>query len=139
VIDYKRRISAFARCNGLEIIYAFGSRAKEILARIQGKTPHSAHPRSDLDLGIKPVRPLSVKEKVRIAIFFEDLFDISRVDVVSLPEAPASLGGEIVSGELLYAANEKNEADCQLYHMRRAADLLPFERERARMIMGASK
>jgi hypothetical protein len=139
VIDYKRRISAFARRNDLEIIYAFGSRAREILARIQGKTPPSTHSRSDLDLGIKPVRPLSVKEKVRIAFFFEDLFNISRVDVVSLPEAPASLGVEIVSGELLYAANEKNEADCQLYYMRRAADLLPFERERARMILGASK
>ena len=106
---------------------------------LQPDVPHSAHPRSDLDLGIKPVRPLSVKEKVRIAVFFEDLFDISRVDVVSLPDAPASLGGEIVSGELLYAANEKREADCRLYYMRRAADILPFECERARMIMGASK
>ena len=139
MIDYKRRISAFARSNGLEIIYAFGSRAKEILARIQGKKPHSAHPRSDLDLGIKSVRPLSVKEKVRIAIFFEDLFDISRVDVVSLPESPAILAGEIVSGELLYAANDKSEGDCQLYYMRRAADLLPLERVRARMVLGASK
>ena len=139
MIDYKRRISAFARRNGLEIIYAFGSRAKELQARILGKTPHSRHPRSDLDLGIKPVRPLSVKEKVRIAIFFEDLFDISRVDIVSLPEAPASLAGEIVTGELLYAANDKSEGDCQLYYMRRAADLLPFERVRARMILGQSK
>jgi len=139
VIDYKHRISAFARHNGLEIIYAFGSRAKEIQARIQGKTTRSRHPRSDIDLGIKPIRPLSVKEKVQIAVFFEDLFDVSRADVVLLPEAPASLGFEIVSGELLYAANEKSEADCQLYYMRRAADLLPFERERARMIMGASK
>jgi len=139
VIDYKHRISAFARHNGLEIIYAFGSRAKEIQARIQGKTTRSRHPRSDIDLGIKPLRPLSVKEKVQIAVFFEDLFDVSRADVVLLPEAPASLGCEIVSGELLYAANDKSEADCQLYYMRRAADLLPFERERARMIMGASK
>ena len=139
MIDYKHRISAFARHNGLEIIYAFGSRAKEIQARIQGKTTRSRHPRSDIDLGIKPLRPLSVKEKVQIAVFFEDLFDVSRADVVLLPEAPASLGCEIVSGELLYAANDKSEADCQLYYMRRAADLLPFERERARMIMGASK
>lgn len=139
MIDYKRRISAFARRSGLEVIYAFGSRAKELQARIRGKTPHTRHPRSDLDIGIKPVRPLSAEEKVRIAIFFEDLFDISRVDVISLPEAPASLGGEIVSGELLYAANNKNEADCQLYYMRRAADLRPLERERAYMIMGVSK
>jgi hypothetical protein len=97
------------------------------------------HPQSDLDLGIKPVRPLSVKEKVRIALFFEDLFQVPRVDVVSLPEALSGLGGEIVSGELLYAANDKSEADCQLYYLRRAADLLPFERERARMVLGTLK
>ena len=139
MIDYKRRIASFARRHGLEIIYAFGSRAKEIHARILGKTPRSVHPHSDLDLGIKPVQPLSVKEKVRIALFFEDLFNISRVDVVILPEAPASLAAEIVSGELLYTENEKNEADCQLYYMRRAADLLPFERERARLILGVAK
>jgi hypothetical protein len=139
VTDYKRRISTFARQNGLEVIYAFGSRAKEVQSRIQGKRPRSTHPNSDLDLGIKPVQPLSAEEKVRIAVFFEDLFDVPRVDVVSLLEAPAGLGGEIVSGELLFAENEKNEADFQLYFLRRAADLKPFERERVRMILGASK
>jgi hypothetical protein len=139
VTDYRRRIKNFARRNGLEIIYAFGSRAKEIRSRIEGKKQRSMHPQSDLDLGIKPVRPLSVKEKVRIALFFEDLFQVPRVDVVSLPEALSGLGGEIVSGELLYAANDKSEADCQLYYLRRAADLLPFERERARMVLGTLK
>jgi len=138
-MDHKRRISALARRCGLEVIYAFGSRAREILAVAQGKKPPSSRPSSDLDIGILPGRPLSVEEKVRIAVFFEDLFDVPRVDVVSLPDAPSGLAAEIVSGELLFARNEKNEADLQLYQLRRAADLLPFERERARMILGDSE
>lgn len=138
-IDYQRRIAAAARHFGIEVIYAFGSRAAEVLAKVRGKRSRSTHPGSDLDIGIMPGRPLSVEDKVRIAIFFEDLFGVPRVDVVSLPDAPSGLAAEIVSGELLFARSEKFEADLQLYQLRRAADLRPFEQERARRILGGRK
>jgi hypothetical protein len=77
-----------------------------------------------------------VQEKVNIAIFFEDLFDIPKVDVVEIPEAPIILALEIVRGELLYARDDDFEAEYQLYVMSRAADLMPFERLKQKTILG---
>ena len=59
------------------------------------------------------------------------------MDVVVLPEAPVSLAVEIVLGEILYARDSTYEAEYQLYIMRMAADLLPYERAKQKMILGA--
>ena len=92
--------------------------------------------RPHLPVGVKPEKPLTVEEKVKIAIFFEDLFDVPRVDLIVLPDAPIFLALEIVTGEILYMQDSNHEAEYQLYIMRRAADLLPYERMKQRMIMG---
>jgi predicted nucleotidyltransferase len=133
----KDKIISLAVKYNLEIIYAFGSRAKDALHVIEGKKVSLPRTSSDLDIGVKPERPLTVEEKVEIALFFEDLFNVNRVDVVVLPEAPVFLALEIVSGELLYARDAAHEVEYQLYIMRIAADLLPYEREKQKMIMGA--
>jgi hypothetical protein len=132
----KEKIALMAGQYGLQIIYAFGSRAKEALEVAEGRLERLSPIPSDLDIGVKPESPLTVEEKVEIAIFFEDLFDLSRVDVVVLPEAPVSLAVEIVTGEILYASDSTYEAEYQLYIMRMAADLLPYEREKQKMILG---
>lgn len=134
--DLKDELAGLARKYRLQIIYAFGSRAKEVFGRVTGQTRRSSRSKSDLDIGVKPQRPLTVKEKVEIALFFEDRFDVPKVDVVVIPEAPALLAYEIVTGELLYAKNENFEAEYQLYIMRRAGDLLPYERLKKEMILG---
>ena len=133
----KEIIAQVAAKYGLQIIYAFGSRAKEALEVVEGRIERLSSTPSDLDMGVKPERPLTVQEKVEIAIFFEDLFDLPRVDVVVLPEAPVSLAAEIVLGEILYARDSTYEAEYQLYIMRMAADLLPYERAKQKMILGA--
>jgi predicted nucleotidyltransferase len=134
--DLKDEIAGLARKYRLQIIYAFGSRAKEIHGRVTGQTRRSSRSKSDLDIGIKSQKPLTVKEKVEIALFFEDRFDVPKVDVVVIPEAPSLLAYEIVTGELIYAKNENFEAEYQLYIMRRAGDLLPYERLKKEMILG---
>ena len=58
---------------------------------------------SDLDIGIKSSRRLTVQEKVEIAVVFEDLFGVPRTDVVVISEVPVSLAFRIVTGELLHA------------------------------------
>jgi len=58
------------------------------------------------------------------------------VDVAVLPEGPVSLAAEIVTGEILCARNSTYEAEYQLYIMGMAADLLPYEREKQKMILG---
>jgi predicted nucleotidyltransferase len=131
----KEKIISLATKYNLEIIYAFGSRANEALNMIEGRMDSLPCTSSDLDIGVKPERPLSVEEKVEIALFLEDLFNVNRVDVVVLPEAPIFLALEIVCGELLYTIDNTYEAECQLYIMRMAADLLPYEREKQKMIL----
>jgi len=133
----KEQIISLAATYNLRIIYAFGSRAKDTLHMIEGRMSSLPCSSSDVDIGIKPERLLTVEEKVEIALFFEDLFQVNRVDVVVLPEAPVFLALEIVSGEILYTQDDTYEAEYQLYIMRMAADLLPYEREKQKMIMGA--
>jgi predicted nucleotidyltransferase len=132
----KEQIKDIASQYGLQIIYAFGSRAKEALDMVEGRIEQVSPKPSDLDIGVKPEKPLTVEEKVKIAILFEDLFDVSRVDLIVLPEAPVFLALEIVTGEVLYRQDSTYEAEYQLYIMRVAADLLPYEQLKQRMIMG---
>lgn len=132
----KEQVKDIASQYGLQIIYAFGSRAKEALDMVEGRIEQVSSKPSDLDIGVKPEKPLTVEEKVKIAIVFEDLFDVSRVDLIVLPEAPVFLALEIVTGEVLYRQDSTDEAEYQLYIMRMAADLLPYEQMKQRMIMG---
>jgi hypothetical protein len=134
--NVKEVIENIASQYGLQIIYAFGSRGKEASDLVQNRIEHFTSTPADLDIGVKPEKPLTVEEKVKIAILFEDLFDVSRVDLIALPEAPVSLALEIVTGETLYIKDSTYEAEYQLYIMRMAADLIPYEREKQRMIMG---
>ncbi|MFO7867508.1 MAG: nucleotidyltransferase domain-containing protein [Candidatus Aminicenantes bacterium] len=125
-----------ARRHSLQIIYAFGSRSKEVLEVIQGNKERLSSSKSDLDIGVKPEHPLNIDDKVQIACFFEDLLNLPRVDVVEIPTAPVSLALDIVQGELLYAEDSTFEAEYQLYIMKRAAELAPFEKMKKRMILG---
>jgi hypothetical protein len=65
----------------------------------------------------------------------EDLFGAGRVDLVSLPEASPFLAVEIILGELLYEVDADRTAEYELFVLRRAADLAPFERERVRGVL----
>lgn len=132
----KEQIKDIALQYGLQIIYAFGSRAKEALDMVEGRVEQVSSEPSDLDIGVKPEKLLTVEKKVKIAILFEDLFEVSRVDLIVLPEAPVFLALEIVTGEVLYRQDSTYEAEYQLYIMRMAADLLPYEQVKQRMIMG---
>lgn len=134
--EIKKEIKNIASQYGLQIIYAFGSRAKEALDLVEGRIERFSNKPSDLDIGLKPEKPLTVEEKVKIAIFFEDLFEVARVDLIVLPEAPIFLALEIVTGEILYMQDSTYEAEYQLYIMRQAGDLLPYEQMKQRRIMG---
>ena len=103
----KEKIEQIAAKYGLQVIYAFGSRAKEALEVVEGRIASLSSTPSDLDIGVKPERHLTVEEKV-----------------------------EIVIGEILYARDSTYEAEYQLYIMRMAADLLPYEQEKQKMILG---
>jgi uncharacterized protein len=92
---------------------------------------------SDVDIGVLPKQGCSLhpQAKVRLMAEMEDLLGVGRVDLVSLPEAPPFLAVEIVRGELLYDVNPDRSAEYELFVLRRAGDLAPFERERVRDVL----
>ena len=126
------RIAAIAARFGIDALYAFGSRATEALARVEGGSAFEAGGPSDLDVAVLPLpgRVLNTDERVALAAALEDLFPAPRVDLVVLPEAPPFVALAAVSGELLYAGDRVRESHYQLFVLRRAGDLAPFERAR---------
>ena len=134
----------------LTAVYVFGSRAQEIAARAAGASTRAGggpdadasaaptdHPDSDVDIGVQPLRHTrpSAEQRVRLALELEDLFAVARVDLVVLSEANAPLAAEVVRGELLACADLDEEAESQLYYLRRAGDLAPFYSEQSRDLL----
>jgi predicted nucleotidyltransferase len=111
-------IAKLADRYGLDAVYLFGSRA-------------------DVDVGVLPQRGhrLSVRDKVRLAAALEDLWDVPRVDLVVLPEASPFLALDVIAGPCIYARDTDALAEYELYVLRRAGDLAPFERARRRHIL----
>lgn len=135
------------RCEALEtickkfdvaILYAFGSQAKNAKDLLEEKLDKLPFGQSDMDIGAKclPGIKLSVIEKVNLALALEDLMGCSRVDLVIFDEADPFLTAEVIRGERLYARDEYEADEYDLYVLRRAGDLAPLERERMALILG---
>lgn len=127
----------FCERMNVSLLYVFGSRAREIAGWLAGERTEGASPDSDVDIGVRSCRGVtwSVAEKVRLAQALEDLFGCARVDLVVLGEADPFLAAEIVRGERLYAEDSYAAEEYDLYVLRRAGDLAPFERERQALIL----
>jgi hypothetical protein len=69
----------------------------------------------------------------------EDFLGVSRVDLVSLPEADPFLAANIIRGERLCARDTYLADEYDLYILRRAGDLAPLERERMALILRENK
>ncbi len=91
---------------------------------------------SDLDIGVKPADALDVRRKVEIAVALEELFGVSRVDLVVLPEADPILAANVIRGERLFADDRYLADEYDLYILRRAGDLAFMERERETLVLG---
>lgn len=121
-------------CRRFDVIslYVFGSRAEEIAARLSGRPVAPGPADSDLDVAVQPALDglRSVEGRVRLTQALENLFEVSRVDLVILPLASPFLVADAVRGELLFCDDEDRQAHEELYYLRRAADLAPFQKDR---------
>lgn len=135
--DVGGRLSSICSRYGIDSLYVFGSRAAEVAQAVQIGRPLTDSAGSDVDIGVLPHRGASLDPlaKVRLMAELEDGLGTGRVDLVSLTEAPPFLALEIVRGELLYEADPDRSAEYELFVLRRAADLAPFERERVRDVL----
>ncbi|MFW9916762.1 MAG: nucleotidyltransferase domain-containing protein [Candidatus Thorarchaeota archaeon] len=122
----------------VDFFYAFGSRAVEVKASVENNVPLDEFMKSDLDIGVK-TRPdvrLSLDDKVQLTQALEDIFDISRVDLIDLKQADPFLALDIVKGELLYSRDDDVQAEYELFILRRAGDLAYYARGRWNQILG---
>lgn len=126
-------------CRRYEVadLYVFGSRSQEVASLIHGSAEPPLPPGSDVDIGILPAnrKPWDPRKRVQLTQELEDLFQVHRVDLVLLPEADPFLALDIIRGELLYAQDLDEQARYELFVLRRAGDLMPFKKERTRMIL----
>lgn len=122
---------------GVDVLYAFGSRAMEVLRWRDGALDALPPSTSDVDIGALTARgvTLDVAAKVALAQALEDALGVTRVDLVALADADPFLAANIIRGERLYARDADDADEYDLYVLRRAGDLAPFERERMKMIL----
>jgi len=139
--DIKRVIDETCKRFGVEILFTFGSRAKEIYRLVKGERPLDRTATSDVDIGIKtrPSTALSVREKVQLGMALEDILGVNRVDLCLLNEVDPFVAVNIIRGERLYCDDSYRADEYELYILRRAGDLAFLERERLNLIFGESR
>jgi hypothetical protein len=132
----RSRLEDFCRVRDLDALYVFGSRAEELCRSLEADRLAPGGSSSDVDIGILPAESvvLPVDRKVAIAAGLEDLLGVSRVDLVVLPEADPFLAVNVIRGERLFIRDARRIDEYELFVLRRAGDLAPFERERLAMI-----
>jgi hypothetical protein len=133
-----RDLERMCREYGAIALYAFGSRSIEVTARVRDSEALPEPGSSDVDIGVLLPRggKLGERERVRLSARIEDLLDVQRVDLVVVGEASSFLAADVVSGELLIDLSPRETADFELYALRRAGDLLPFQRSRVAAVIG---
>lgn len=131
-------LAQICRRHGVRSLYLFGSRALEALAWLRGDRPAMASAGSDLDVAVlpDPARWWDVRAKVRFAAALEDFFGVGRVDLGLLPEMDPFVAAEAIDGERVYARDSDLADEYELYVLRRAGDLIPFDRHRINVILG---
>jgi predicted nucleotidyltransferase len=122
----------------IEILYAFGSRAREVKNWFNNIYLELVDSNSDVDIGVKPSRQkaFSIHEKVYYALALENMLGVNRVDLISLPDVDPFLAANLVQGERMFASDRYLADEYDLYILRRAGDLIPIERERIALILG---
>jgi hypothetical protein len=131
-----RKVRELCDRYGLDVMYAFGSRSQEIAGHFQDGGELDKAATADIDIGakVKKGSTLSARDKAALAIDLEELLGVQRVDLVILSEADSFLAANIIRGERVFCRDAYLADEYELYVLRRAGDLAPFERERLDMI-----
>ena len=125
--EVTRCLRAVAECDpDVRALYVFGS-------RVDG----TARPDSDLDVGVLYVSPQPLDKTVRLE---EALHRAAcqPVDLLDAARASAFLALAVVRGDRIFTRHEVEADLFDLYVLRRAGDLLPFERARCEMLLPRS-
>jgi predicted nucleotidyltransferase len=133
----KQQLEDICRRYEVADLYVFGSRSQEVSSLLSGSAEPPLPPGSDVDIGIRPatLEAWNPRKRVQLTQELEDLLQVHLVHLVLLPEADPFLALDIIRGELLYAQDLDDQARYELFVLRRAGDLMPYKKERIRMIL----
>ncbi len=104
-------------------LYLFGSRAR-----------HQETEDSDVDVAVLFHQNQTLEDVLLLEDNLEKRLG-AKVDLVDAGRASAFLALDIIRGERVFCTDEDRCDDFDLYVMRRAGDLAPFERERRRRLL----
>ena len=117
-------------CREFELlsVYLFGSRADDGLRLLRGRAVSAEG--SDLDVGVfSASRHVEVRLLGELQIALEELFEPLRVDLVPLDRVDPLFQFRAIDGHRVATSDSTATDERELEVMRRAADLLPFQRE----------
>jgi predicted nucleotidyltransferase len=125
--DVIRKLHAVAASRPhVRALYVFGS-------RVTG----TARPESDLDVGVLFTAPQPLEATLLLEEALEQAIGL-RVDLVDVARSGAFVALDIVQGERVFTRHPVETDHFELYVLRRAGDLLPFERARRAMLLTPS-
>jgi predicted nucleotidyltransferase len=135
--DLRTKLADICRRYGVTSLYVFGSRASEVAARVSGEEVVPARPQSDGDFAVQITKESGLCGFARggLLMDLEELFELPRADLVVLNDVDPFIALEAVRGELLFCADPDVQAEEELFILRRAGDLEPFETERIRLVL----
>jgi predicted nucleotidyltransferase len=107
----------------IRALYLFGS-------HVTGE----ARPDSDVDLGVLYRHRQPLASTLLLEERLQTVAD-RKVDVIDVARASAFLALEIVRGERIFCRDRADADRFELYVLRRAGDLLPFERQRQALLL----
>jgi predicted nucleotidyltransferase len=122
---------------GLLAIYLFGSRADDGLRLLRGELV--SHEGSDLDIGIVYLeREPRLYRLGSIQVELSDVFSPLKTDVVPLQKVDPLFQFRAIDGHRIVATDTHRVDLYELDVMRRAAELLPVQRQLERDLFGVS-
>jgi len=132
----RAELKEICRRYSIDAIYSFGSRGMELKLFAAGAGDIDRSKAADIDVAVKigPQRSLNVRQKSQLTIDLEELFQLTKLDLVVINEADPFLAANIIRGERIFCRDEYLADQYELYVLRRAGDLIPLERERLQLI-----
>jgi predicted nucleotidyltransferase len=122
------RLNDICRDHGLLSVYLFGSRADDGLRRFHGDVVNRQG--SDLDVGVFFVsRNPDAVRLGELQVALEEVFAPLRVDLVLLDRVDPLFQFRAIDGHRIATSDSTATDERELEVMRRAADLLPFQRQ----------
>lgn len=122
------RLRALCSDFGLMAVYLFGSRSADGRRRLHGDTVYAAG--SDLDVGVFGRAGSIPPDRMgALQIALDEVFAPLRVDLVPLDRVDPLFQFAAIQGHRVAAPDSTTADEKELEVMRRAADLLPIQRQ----------